>query len=92
MALLSTLKRLARLGGWIGLSAGAMVVASCGALLGGCNSTALNASDARPDGKRDALVNQPGPDTGVKADAGVQADTGEPADANQTDLWTVICE
>jgi hypothetical protein len=89
MATLSTLKRLARLGGWIGLSAGAMVAAACGAMLGsGCDSTPLGTSDAQPDStsKRDSLISLPGPDAGVRVDAPA------PRDAGEADMWTIICE
>jgi hypothetical protein len=106
MATLSALKRLARLGGWIGLSAGAMVAATCSALLGACKSTTLHATDASRDtgagSKPDATVadaNPSKPDAAhviIMPDAGGMPEAGgeaqAPVDADKADLWTVICE
>jgi hypothetical protein len=106
MATLSALKRLARLGGWIGLSTGAMVVAACSSLLGACKSTALHTTDASRDtgggNQPDAAVadaNPAKPDAAnviVMPDAGGLPEAGgeahAPVDADKADLWTVICE
>ena len=94
MAFLPALHRLAKLGFWVGLSAGAM-------LADACNSDPKGrARDASPEVTvADASGSQ------LKLDAPIKADTGAPGmdggavdvdnpstDASQTDLWDIICE
>jgi hypothetical protein len=94
MAVFSALRRFAKLGFWVGLSAGAMLADACSSSLKG------QARDASPEvpatdapGLRIILdahviadVGSPGIDGGA-----VDADNS-PADAGQTDLWEIICE
>ena len=94
MAIFSALSRFAKLGFWVGLSAGAM-------LADACNSDPKGTvRDASPEGPvADA------PSMQFKLDGHIQADVGSPSvdggatdadnpstDANQTDLWDIICE
>ena len=94
MAVFSALRRFAKLGFWVGLSAGAMLADACSSSLKG------QIRDAGPEA--------PAPDaTGlqIRRAAPIKADTGSPgidggavdagnpsADAGQTDLWDIICE
>jgi hypothetical protein len=102
MAVLSALKRLAKLSGWLGLSVGAMVAASCGAFLASaCGNTPIKTKDAQADAtsKPDAAAEVariiiPGKDAGadtVASEAAGQDAEPEP-DANQSDLWNTPCE
>ncbi len=94
MAFFSTLRRFARLGFWVGLSAGAMLADACSSGLKG------GTHDASPEVR---VADAPG--TQLKLDAPSKADTGSPgidggvvdadnlpADAGQADLWDIICE
>ena len=92
MAVLSALRRFARLGFWIGLSAGAMLADACSS---GLKGKTLDASTDQPAAdalklvfptQADAQAGSPGIDAGV-ADA-----DNSPSDAGQTDLWDIICE
>jgi hypothetical protein len=94
MAAVSAVKRLARLGGWLALSTGAMVAASLGAIVtGACNRSSIAVGqpprDASIEGNRDGGISIPEPQ--VRTDAG-EGEAGSPVDADQTDLWNVICE
>jgi hypothetical protein len=90
MAMLSTIKRLARLGGWVALSAGAMVAA---ALTTSCGTSHVvgTPKDAGADAPRDAAQGFVFPDAKTEPDAGT-GEAGDPVDADKTDLWNVICE
>jgi hypothetical protein len=84
MAVLSALRRFARLGFWVGLGAGAMLVDACGSSFRG----ETRDSAELPTNQDDAAV----PDAG--ADAQVDA---QPVDAEQVSvpdggLWDTICE
>jgi hypothetical protein len=108
MATLSALKRLARLGGWIGLSTGAMVVAACGSLFAGaCKSSTLRTGDAGQDTGLASKPDAAAADTSsgkadgsivivVQRDAATGPEAGgeahAPVDADKADLWNVICE
>lgn len=92
MAVLSVLRRFARLGFWIGLSAGAMLADACSS---GLKGKAQDASLDQPAAdalkwvlptQADAQAGSPGVDAGA-----VDADNS-PSDAGQTDLWDIICE
>jgi hypothetical protein len=89
MAAFSAAKRLARLGWWVGLSAGAMLAAACGTLFASaCKSSSLT-DDGGP---ADAIVAQDSPVITIQLpDAGVE-EAGQPTDASETDLWNTICE
>ena len=95
MAVLSALRRFARLGFWVGLGAGAMLVDACDSVQwrGGQDSAPDAPSSDVPSSKPDALAT---PDAGVDALAvdtqSVDADQAEPADGGKTDLWDTICE
>jgi len=95
MAVLSALRRFARLGFWVGLSAGAMVVDACSSGLKGKAQDAapeVPAPDSPPSiqlrldaaTKRDAA--SPGVDGGAVDSDPARADGGQP------DLWDIICE
>jgi hypothetical protein len=90
MAVLSALRRFARLGFWIGLSAGAMLADACSSGVKG------KAQDAAPDVPvADALAKLQLPDAKAdspRSDAGAVDADNSPADAGQTDLWDIICE
>ena len=94
MAFFSALSRFAKLGFWVGLSAGTMLADAC-------------TSD--PKGKaRDGSSEVPGADAPglqIKLDGPIKTDTRSPGvdggavdadnpnvDASQTDLWDIICE
>jgi hypothetical protein len=90
MAALSTVKRVARLGWWLGLSVVAMLVAACGAMF---TNACRSATPASRDGGGDT--------TTTKADAPVialpipdaaAAESGAATDAGSSDLWNTICE
>ena len=94
MAVFSALRRFAKLGFWVGLSAGAMLADACSSSLKG------QVRDASPEAPAaDATGFQIRLDAPIKADSGspgidggaVDADN-PPADAGQTDLWDIICE
>jgi hypothetical protein len=99
MAALSTLKRMARLCGWVALSSGAMVAAACGAMFNAGCSSSTRTLRATPDGGTT-------PDAGSAPDADAgqgfvfpdaparDASSGEAntVDADRADLWNVICE
>jgi hypothetical protein len=94
MAVIAALRRFAKLGFWVGLSAGAMLTDACSSGLKG------KAQDASPEVPvADAPGLQLKLDAAVKADASspgidsgaLDADNA-PADAGQTDLWDIICE
>jgi hypothetical protein len=95
MAVLSALRRFARLGFWVGLGAGAMLVDACDNVQwrGGQDSAPDAPSSDVPSSKPDALAT---PDAGVDARAvdtqSADADQAEPADGGKTDLWDTICE
>jgi hypothetical protein len=89
MAVLSALRRFAKLGFWVGLSAGAMLVDAC-------SSSANGDRDSAPGGAvADA---SPAPDSStIKLDVpppAIDAGTADnpSRDAGQTDLWDIICE
>lgn len=93
MAVLSALRRFARLGFWVGLGAGAMLIDACG---GGQwreeqNLAADGAAPAVP--KKDAAA---APDAGSDAPVlhlqAIDADQAQPTDGGKTDLWDTICE
>jgi hypothetical protein len=93
MAVLSALRRFAKLGFWIGLSAGAMLADACSSSLNGKAQDAapeVPVADTPPvtlklDGPTKTDARSPGIDGGA-------ADADKPADASQTDLWDIICE
>jgi hypothetical protein len=99
MAALSTLKRMARLCGWVALSSGAMVAAACGAMFNAGCSSSTRTLRATPD-----AANSPDAGASPDADAGQgfiipdpparDAASGEAnaVDADRADLWNVICE
>jgi hypothetical protein len=95
MAVLSALRRLARLGFWVGLGVGAMLVDACDSARwrGGHDSAPDAPNPAVPSSKPDALAT---PDAGVDARvvdaARVDVDQSQPADGGTTDLWDTICE
>lgn len=106
MAALSTLKRMARLCGWVALSSGAMVAAACGAMLNAGCSSSTRTLRATPDaGTSPDARTSPDAGTSPAADAGQgfklpdappahDAASGEAntVDADRADLWNVICE
>jgi hypothetical protein len=95
MAMLSALKRLARLSGWIGLSAATLLTSTCASMFSsGCESSTSHTTDAGPDAvsalEQDAAVSEArGEDAAANTDAGAE---GPSVDANKADLWNVICE
>jgi len=94
MAALSTLKRVARLCGWVALSSGAMVAAACGAMVNAaCNGSTRTvgntARDAGSSPDADAAQTIVFPDAPARDAASGEANT---VDADQADLWNVICE
>ncbi len=96
MATLSGVKRLARLGGWLALSIGAMVAAACGALLSsGCESSSTAAREPGVDSSiatdKDAGAAPALSDAGSSIDS-AGGEANGPTDADETDLWNVICE
>lgn len=99
MAALSTLKRMARLCGWVALSSGAMVAAACGAMLNaGCSSSTRTLKTtpdaaASPDAGRSPDADA-GPKIVIPAPPAQDAASGEAntVDADRADLWNVICE
>ncbi len=78
MAALSTLKRVARLCGWVALSSGAMVAAACGAMFNAGCSSSTRTLRTTPDAGSS-------PDAGIKPDAATSPDaaTARDADAGQ---------
>jgi len=89
MAVVSALRRFAKLAFWVGLSAGAMLVDAC-------SNSVTGVRDSAPVGPvADA---SPAPDVStIKLDVpppAVDAGTADnpSGDAGQTDLWNVICE
>ena len=90
MAALSAAKRLARLGWWVGLSAGAMLAAACGAMF---TSACKSSSPPRLDASADTLaaIKQDSPGIVLRFDASA-VDGGAPTDASETDLWNTPCE
>jgi hypothetical protein len=94
MAVCSALRRFAKLGFWVGLSAGAMLADACtSSLKGQVRDASPEVPAADAPGLRIIL------DAHIKADAeapgidggAVDADN-PPADAGQTDLWDIVCE
>jgi hypothetical protein len=89
MAVLSALGRFARLGLWVGLGAGAMLIDACGSGLGVSRDSARELptpavpEPATPDAGSDAQ--------GIHLQA-IDADHAQPADGGNTDLWDTICE
>jgi hypothetical protein len=84
MAALSSAKRLARIGWWLGLSLAAMLAAACGAMFASACKSSPGSSDG---GSPDA--------TGGVEHIGIvipPIDAGAPTDASETDLWNTICE
>jgi hypothetical protein len=97
MATLSAVKRLARLGWWVGLSTGAMVAAACGSLFSiGCNPSSLTARDAgheAPVGIRvDAPTKLDAPVIVIQGSDAAAQEANEPVDGGKSDLWEIICE
>ncbi len=94
MAALSTLKRIARLCGWVALSSGAMVAAACGAMVNAaCSSSSPNVGappDAGIRSDADAAQPLPSPDGSPAHDA--TPGEANAVDADKADLWNVICE
>jgi hypothetical protein len=94
MAVLSTLRRFARLGFWVGLGAGAMLIDACSSGTGDCSQhSAADASNQEVPMTPDAATTS---DAGSDAQA-VDAQTADadyppPADGGKTDLWDTICE
>jgi hypothetical protein len=90
MAALSAAKRVARLGWWLGLSLGAMVIAACGAMFAGaCKSSAPAIRDAGVDTAR----GQPdGPSITITPPDAATPEAGAATDAGSSDLWNTICE
>jgi hypothetical protein len=90
MAVFSALRRFAKLGFWIGLSAGAMLADACS------NSLKVRSQDAASEGPvADAAVtNQDALNQADTASPGIDAGglDNSPSDAGQTDLWDIICE
>jgi len=90
MAVLSALRRFARLGLWVGLGAGAMLIDACGSGLG-------VSRDSAPDLPPQAVPDVPAtPDAGSDAQGvdtqAIDTDHAQPADGGKTDLWDTICE
>jgi hypothetical protein len=91
MAVLSALRRFVRLGCWVGLGAGAMLIDVCSSGVG------VRSRDSAPD-----LPTQAVPDASATPDAGrgaqaadvqtADTDHAQPADGGTTDLWDTICE
>lgn len=90
MAVLSALRRFARLGLWVGLGAGAMLIDACN------NDLGHGRRDSAPDVPTPAI-----PDAAATPDAGsdargihlqaIDADHAQPEDGS-TALWDTICE
>ena len=92
MAVLSALRRFARLGLWVGLGAGAMLIDACSSSSSLGFRSRDSAADVPSPMKQDAAVT---PDAGSDAPVLLHlpdADQSQPADGGQTDLWDIICE
>jgi hypothetical protein len=105
MAALSTLKRMARLCGWVALSSGAMVAAACGAMFNaGCSSSTRTLRTTPDAGTSPDAATAPDAGTARDADAyqgfiipdpparDAASDEANTVDADREDLWNVICE
>ena len=95
MAVLSALRRFARLGLWVGLGAGAMLIDACGS---SPSSLGVRGRDSAADVPSPVPTK---PDAAATPDAGSDApvllhlpdaDQAQSADGGQTDLWDIICE
>ena len=86
MAVLSALRRFVRLGCWVGLGAGAMLIDACSSGAG------VRSRDSAPDVVTPVATPDAGGD-GQAVDAQtVDADHAQPADGGTNDLWDTICE
>ena len=86
MAVLSALRRFVRLGCWVGLGAGAMLIDACSSGMG------IRGRDSAPDVVTPAATPDAGRDAQVVDAQTVDADHAQPADGGTTDLWDTICE
>jgi hypothetical protein len=91
MAALSSLKRLARLSGWLWLSLLAMLIAACGALFASACKQSTAGKDAGPDA-RDTGANDASTIVLPNPDAAPAGEAAAPTDAGEDELWNVPCE
>ena len=94
MAVLSALRRFARLGFWAGLGAGAMLIDACSSGTGACGRySAADAPNLDLPTKQDAAgTPDASPDAPAVDAQTADADHAQPADGGKTDLWDTICE